>query len=164
MFANFGNFFKTDDAHSRKLYVQSTENAAEAQGWELVPTIFAAATPSAHVTRDAYERIAKVMVDGIASAAPIDAVYLDLHGAMVAEHFDDGEGEILARVMWNWTVGPVVISGLEREQTAPIIGFGPRTDSAPDLAISRSNARAWFLAAGMGLLVVIGWYLTNKGW
>src|SRR6185437_15761789 len=43
-------------------------------------------------------RIAKVMVDGIASAGPIDAVYLDLHGAMVAEHFDDGEGEILSRV------------------------------------------------------------------
>src|SRR6201996_727787 len=38
------------------------------------------------------------MVDGIASAGPIDAVYLDLHGAMVAEHFDDGEGEILSRV------------------------------------------------------------------
>ena len=73
-------------------------DAAEANGWELVPTIFAAATPSAHVTKDAYERIAKVMVDGIASAGPIDAVYLDLHGAMVAEHFDDGEGEILSRV------------------------------------------------------------------
>ena len=72
--------------------------AAEADGWELVPTIFAAATPSAHVTKEAYERIAKVMVDGIASAGPIDAVYLDLHGAMVAEHFDDGEGEILSRV------------------------------------------------------------------
>src|SRR6201990_1185822 len=42
--------------------------AAEAQRWELVPTIFAAATPSAHVTRDAYERIARVLVDGIAAA------------------------------------------------------------------------------------------------
>src|SRR5882724_8899766 len=72
--------------------------AAEAEGWELVPTIFAAATPSAHVTEDAFERIAKVMVDGIASAGPLDAVYLDLHGAMVTEHLDDGEGEILARV------------------------------------------------------------------
>src|SRR6202008_1204791 len=38
------------------------------------------------------------IVDGIATAGPIDAVYLDLHGAMVAEHLDDGEGEILARV------------------------------------------------------------------
>jgi microcystin degradation protein MlrC len=72
--------------------------AAEAKGWELVPTIACAASPSAHVTRDAYERIVKVMVDGIAAAGPLDAVYLDLHGAMVTDHLDDGEGELLARV------------------------------------------------------------------
>jgi microcystin degradation protein MlrC len=71
---------------------------AETEGWELVPTIFAAATPSAHVTEDAFERIATAMTDGLASAGKLDAVYLDLHGAMVAEHHDDGEGEILARV------------------------------------------------------------------
>jgi microcystin degradation protein MlrC len=72
--------------------------AAETNGWELVPTIACAATPSAHVTEDAYERIVKVMVDGIRAAGRCDAVYLDLHGAMVAEHLDDGEGEVLARV------------------------------------------------------------------
>src|SRR3954451_19762544 len=72
--------------------------AAEANGWELVPTIAAAAVPSAHVTRDACERIMKEMGDGIAAAGPIDAVYLDLHGAMVTERYDDGEGETLARV------------------------------------------------------------------
>jgi len=72
--------------------------AADTNGWELVPTISCAASPSAHVTEDAYERIAKVMVDGIAAAGRLDAVYLDLHGAMVSEHLDDGEGEILARV------------------------------------------------------------------
>jgi microcystin degradation protein MlrC len=71
---------------------------ALANGWELAPTAFAAATPSAHVTQDAFERIAKMIVDGIAAARPIDAVYLDLHGAMVSEHLDDGEGEILSRV------------------------------------------------------------------
>src|SRR3954463_15443759 len=73
-------------------------DSAEAHGWELVPTIACGASPSAHVTRDAFERIVKTMVDGIAAAGPIDAVYLDLHGAMVTEHLDDGEGEILARV------------------------------------------------------------------
>ncbi len=72
--------------------------AAEANGWELVPTISAAAVPSAHVTNDAFERVMKEMVDGIAAAGSIDAVYLDLHGAMVTEHYDDGEGETLARV------------------------------------------------------------------
>jgi microcystin degradation protein MlrC len=71
---------------------------AEAKGWELVPTISCGASPSAHVTKDAFERIVTVMVEGIRAAGPLDAVYLDLHGAMVTEHFDDGEGEILARV------------------------------------------------------------------
>jgi microcystin degradation protein MlrC len=71
---------------------------ARSYGWELAPTIFCAASPCAHVTRDAYERIAKTLIDGIASAGRLDAVYLDLHGAMVTEHLDDGEGEILARV------------------------------------------------------------------
>ena len=72
--------------------------ASEAHGWELVPTVAAGATPSAHVTKDAFERIVNEMVEGIAAAGPIDGVYLDLHGAMVTEHLDDGEGEILARV------------------------------------------------------------------
>jgi len=49
---------------------------AEALGWEPVPTVFAAASPSAHVTEDAYERIAGVIVDGIRNARPLDAVYL----------------------------------------------------------------------------------------
>src|SRR5260370_9828917 len=71
---------------------------AETNGWDMVPTISCGGSPSAHVTRDAYERIVKVMVEGIKAAGPLDAVYLDLHGAMVTEHLDDGEGEILARV------------------------------------------------------------------
>src|ERR1700736_3815508 len=71
---------------------------AEANGWEMLPTISCGASPSAHVTEDAFERIVRVIVDGLKAAGPLDAVYLDLHGAMVTEHLDDGEGEILARV------------------------------------------------------------------
>ena len=72
--------------------------AARAQGYRLVPLTWANATPSAHVTEDAYERIAGSILAELARALPVDAVYLDLHGAMVAEHYDDGEGELLARV------------------------------------------------------------------
>ena len=57
-----------------------------------------AASPSAHVTRDAFERIVGEMTARLAQAGAVDGVYLDLHGAMVTEHLDDGEGEILARV------------------------------------------------------------------
>lgn len=80
--------------------------AAAAAGHEVVPTRWAAASPSAHVTEHAYETIASGIVDDIRAALPVDAVYLDLHGAMVAEHFDDGEGELLARV--RAVVGPDV--------------------------------------------------------
>jgi microcystin degradation protein MlrC len=72
-------------------------NTMEAQGHDLVPVIWAGACPSAHVTEDAYERIVGEIV-AAASADGIDAVYLDLHGAMVAEHLDDGEGELLERI------------------------------------------------------------------
>ncbi|MBK7062265.1 MAG: M81 family metallopeptidase [Rubrivivax sp.] len=50
------------------------------------------------VTRDAFERIAGAMVGCLSQAMPVDAVYLDLHGAMVTEDFEDGEGELLRRV------------------------------------------------------------------
>jgi microcystin degradation protein MlrC len=80
--------------------------AGRAAGWTLLPVLWAAATPSAHVRKDAFEQIATELVDGIARLLPIDGVYLDLHGAMVAEHVDDGEGEILARV--RRAIGPDV--------------------------------------------------------
>src|SRR6202790_2808356 len=99
--------------------------AAEAEGWELVPTIWCAASPSAHVTEDAYERVAKTIVDGIKAAGSLDAVYLDLHGAMVTEHLDDGEGEILARV--RQVIGkalPLVVSlDLHANVTPEMVGY-----------------------------------------
>ncbi len=64
----------------------------------LLPLVWCSATPSAHVTEDAFERVMAMMIEDLRAAGPVDAVYLDLHGAMVTEHFDDGEGEILRRV------------------------------------------------------------------
>jgi len=72
--------------------------AARASGRDFAPLAWANASPSAEVEREAYERIAGMIVDGLRDAGPVDAVYLDLHGAMVAEHLEDGEGELLRRV------------------------------------------------------------------
>ncbi len=71
--------------------------AMRATRHDMVATAWAATSPSAHVTEDAYERVAKLIVDGVRTA-DAQAVYLDLHGAMVTEHLDDGEGELLRRV------------------------------------------------------------------
>ena len=71
-------------------------DAAE-RGWTLVPSIWAGATPSAHVTQSAFEHIASTLLADAAKGG-FDAVYLDLHGAAVAEHVDDAEGELLQRL------------------------------------------------------------------
>ena len=72
--------------------------AAEAAGMELVPILWCAAEPSAHVTDDAFETICAKILNGVQSAGPLDGIYLDLHGAMVTESHPDGEGEILRRL------------------------------------------------------------------
>jgi len=57
-----------------------------------------AAAPSDVVTENAFEHISALILEGLKSAPVYDAVYLCLHGAMVTEHLEDGEGELLRRV------------------------------------------------------------------
>ena len=73
-------------------------DAAKRAGHDLKPLLWCSATPSGRVTRDAFERISAELLERLAAIGPIDALFLDLHGAMVPEHLPDGEGELLARV------------------------------------------------------------------
>ena len=85
-------------------------DAARTRGWRLVPSSWCGAIPSAHVTEDAFERISASIMADVARGG-FDAVYLDLHGAAVAEHVDDSEGELIARI--RHAVGadvPIVVS------------------------------------------------------
>ncbi len=70
----------------------------QAAGVEVVPILWCMATPSAHVTAEAFDRITAQIIGGLTAAGPLDGIFLELHGAMVAENADDGEGEVLARV------------------------------------------------------------------
>jgi microcystin degradation protein MlrC len=72
--------------------------AARDLGHEIAPLLWAAATPSGRVGEDAFERLAAMLLARLEQAEPFAAVYLDLHGAMVCEHLDDGEAELLGRV------------------------------------------------------------------
>ena len=67
-------------------------------GHEIVPLSWAAAPPASYVTEDAYERMWAMFDEDIRKLGPFDAIYLDLHGAMVAENTEDGEGELLRRI------------------------------------------------------------------
>ncbi|SEE53019.1 Microcystin degradation protein MlrC, contains DUF1485 domain [Rhizobiales bacterium GAS191] len=70
---------------------------AESVGAEIVVPIAANAPPSGPVDRATYEACAKAITDAVAKGG-FDGLMLDLHGAMVAEHVEDGEGELLRRI------------------------------------------------------------------
>jgi len=68
------------------------------RGDEVVPTVAAHATPSGRVTREAFDEICGHILAGVRANRDADGILLSLHGAMVPEGLDDGEGEVLRRV------------------------------------------------------------------
>ncbi len=69
---------------------------AEQAGADYTVPIAASAWPSGPVEDAAFEAICAAIVKAV--AAGCDAVLLDLHGAMVTQSHDDGEGELLRRI------------------------------------------------------------------
>lgn len=65
-------------------------------GAETVTPVAAEAMPSGKVTAEAYERLSGAILEAVARG--VDCCMLDLHGAMVAETTDDGEGTLLERI------------------------------------------------------------------
>jgi microcystin degradation protein MlrC len=86
---------------------------ARALHHELVPLAWCSAQPSGRVTRDAFERISGMLLEDLRECGNLDAVYLDLHGAMVAEHLDDADGELLQRVRNVVGQGVPVVASLD---------------------------------------------------
>lgn len=70
---------------------------AERAGAQIVLPVAAEAWPSGPVDADAYERITALILDEVRSGG-YDGILLDLHGAMVTETLEDGEGTLLSRL------------------------------------------------------------------
>ncbi len=71
---------------------------AEQHGFELVPTLFANAHPSGPTSREVFDRILGALLERLQAAGPLDGILLSLHGAMVAEGIDDGDGHTLRAI------------------------------------------------------------------
>ncbi|TRM53138.1 M81 family metallopeptidase [Achromobacter sp. LC458] len=85
-------------------------------GWTLVDGLVASAQPGGITTRAAYETLRDQILADLRAAMPVDMVLLGLHGAMVADGYDDCEGDILRRV--RELVGPDVTVGAELDPHA----------------------------------------------
>lgn len=83
---------------------------AARRGWEVVPTVSYAGTPSG-IVEDAVFRQFMAEAEAGARAASVDGIFVVLHGAMVTQGVTDPEGDLLAMLRG--------IPGLER---VPLFG------------------------------------------
>jgi microcystin degradation protein MlrC len=80
-------------------------------GLTVIEGLAAFAAPAGNTTRQAWETLRDRLLDELRAAMPVDIVLLSLHGAMVADGYDDCEGDLLKRV--RETVGPDTVVGAE---------------------------------------------------
>ena len=83
----------------------------EKRGWTVIEGLATFAAPSGTTVRSVYEGFRDEILAGIKAALPLDAVLINVHGAMVADGYDDCEGDLLAKV--RAIVGPKVAIGAE---------------------------------------------------
>lgn len=84
---------------------------AEAEGHTVVEGLCAFAQPAGRTIRRVYEGYRDRILAQAEGALPLDLVLVNMHGAMVAEGYDDCEGDLLARL--RAVVGPEAVIGGE---------------------------------------------------
>lgn len=103
----------------------------EAEGWELIPTLYGTAMPGGIVAEDAYQSMLGSLLDQLAAAMPLDGVLLALHGAMVTEEQLDAESDILQRV--RAIIGPATPLVVELDMHGNI---SPHTVALADVLVA----------------------------
>ena len=84
---------------------------ADAEGLTVIEGTATWAEPGGLVQGQTFEALRDEILGQLKAALPVDAVILGLHGAMVAQGYDDCEGDLLARV--REIVGPDVVISCE---------------------------------------------------
>lgn len=84
---------------------------ARTDGFTLIEGTATWAEPAGLVSRAAYEHLRDEILDQLARALPVQVALFGLHGAMMAEGYDDCEGDLLARA--RAIVGPDAVIGVE---------------------------------------------------
>ncbi len=105
------NLIAYGDATSRPLNCCSSQmsvwrKSAQEKAWCVVESLCAVAEPGGRTTRAVYESFRATILGDLKAAMPVDAVMLALHGACVAEGYDDVEGDLIEHV--RGLVGPNV--------------------------------------------------------
>src|SRR5215217_1533255 len=76
-------------------------------GWTLIEGSASWADPAGLIARTTYEELRDEILEQLRAAMPVDGVVMGLHGAMVAQGYDDPEGDLLSRI--RDIVGPDIL-------------------------------------------------------
>jgi len=71
---------------------------ADRHGYEILPLLWTFAYPGGLIRRADYDALKSELLNRLLAALPVDGVLLDLHGAMVVEGIDDGDGDVIEAV------------------------------------------------------------------
>lgn len=84
---------------------------AKAEGWKVTQGLHTFAEPAGVTSRAAWEEMRDLILADLKAAGPVDAVMMFMHGAMVADGYDDCEGDMASRI--REIIGPQAKFGLE---------------------------------------------------
>jgi microcystin degradation protein MlrC len=87
-----------DETRGMNLAVSGFVAALARTAHEPVPLVWCSANPSGIVAQTAFDKVVGQIESLLDAAPPVDALFLDLHGAMVTEKHDDAEGVLLERL------------------------------------------------------------------
>ncbi|MDH4093001.1 MAG: M81 family metallopeptidase [Cyclobacteriaceae bacterium] len=80
------------------LYPFLSPDSADRNRANWIPTLIGRALPGGTVTREAYESLAKQILERLEKDKPYDGLFFDIHGAMSVAGLDDPEGDLIVRI------------------------------------------------------------------
>lgn len=72
--------------------------ACKAAGVEVISTVHAYAWPGGVVEKKAFEKFRDEILAGIRKAGPLDGVYMEMHGALHVEGYDDAQASLVSDI------------------------------------------------------------------
>lgn len=106
-----GQYVSGNAEHYYAQPLHTIEALTKQAGWHYIESLSTGACPGGRLTQSTYETLRDKILADLSNTQAVDGVILYLHGAMVADHCDDCEGDILSRV--RRIVGNEVFIGVE---------------------------------------------------
>lgn len=104
---NESNTFSTLPTKETDFTVLRGEDVFKEQQWyeegvkrgiEFIPTVHAYAWPGGVVEKTAFDKYKEEILEGIRNAGPLDGIYMDMHGALHVEGYEDAQAILIKEI------------------------------------------------------------------